>query len=88
MRRWLGAALLLVAAGVAAQTAAPPKVLRYAFRVAESSLDPAKVNDTYSKTLIPHILEAPYRFDHLARPVRLKPLTADGPPQSSDGDRT
>ena len=89
-----GAALALALASSAAPaqpagaSATPQKVLRYAFRVAETSLDPAKVNDTYSKTLIPHILEAPYKFDHLARPVKLKPLTADGPPQSSDDYRT
>ncbi len=84
----VGAVLALAPLAATAQTATAPKVLRYAFRVAETSLDPAKVNDTYSKTLIPHILEAPYRFDHLARPVKLKPLTADGLPQASDDFRT
>ena len=33
------------------------KVLRYAFEVAETSLDPARVNDLYSRTLTPHIYE-------------------------------
>jgi len=55
-----------------------PKVLRYAFEVAETSLDPAKINDLYSRTLTPHIFEGLYTYDHLARPVKIKPLTADG----------
>jgi len=67
----------------------PPaaKVLRYAFEVAETSLDPAKINDLYSRTLTPHIFEGLYTYDHLARPVKIKPLTADGMPQHSDDYR-
>ena len=57
--------------------------MRYAFEVAETSLDPAKVNDLYSRILTPHIFEGLYHYDHLARPVRIKPLTADGMPQAS-----
>jgi ABC-type transport system substrate-binding protein len=76
-------------AASAADTAAAQagKVLRYAFEVAETSLDPAKINDLYSRTLTPHIYEALYTYDHLARPVKIKPLTADGMPQHSDGFR-
>ena len=67
--------------------AAPKKVLRYAFEVAETSLDPAKVNDLYSRTLTPHIFEGLYKYDHLARPIKIKPLTADGMPQVSSDFR-
>ena len=66
---------------------APQKVLRYAFEVAETGLDPAKISDLYSRTLTPHIFEAPYTYDHLARPVKIKPLTADGMPEHSDDYR-
>jgi ABC-type transport system substrate-binding protein len=67
-----------------AQTApTPKKVLRYAFEVAETSLDPARINDLYSRTLTPHIFEGLYKYDHLARPIKIKPLTADGMPQGS-----
>ena len=66
---------------------APKKVLRYAFEVAETSLDPVKINDLYSRTLTPHIFEGLYTYDHLARPVKIKPLTADGMPQHSDDFR-
>src|SRR5262249_3592246 len=65
-----------------------PKVLRYAFEVAETSFDPAKIVDYYSRALTPHIFEAPYKFDHLARPVKIKPLTAEGMPQHADDYRT
>ena len=67
--------------------AAPKKVLRYAFEVAETSLDPAKVNDLYSRTLTPHIFEGLYKYDHLARPIKIKPCTADGMPQVSSDFR-
>jgi ABC-type transport system substrate-binding protein len=70
-----------------AQSTAEKKVLRYAFEVAETSFDPVKINDLYSRTVTPHIFEAPYKFDHLARPVKIKPLTADGMPQHSSDFR-
>jgi len=68
---------------------APPdqKVLRYAFEVAETSFDPVKINDLYSRTVTPHIFEAPYKFDHLARPVKVKPLTAEAMPDHSSDYR-
>ena len=79
----LGAAAPLVLS--AASSAAQPgqKVLRYAFEVAETSLDPARISDIYSRTITPHIFEGLYCYDHLARPVKFKPLTADGMPQVS-----
>jgi ABC-type transport system substrate-binding protein len=64
------------------------KVLRYAFESAESSLDPVKVNDIYSRILTAHVFEAPLKFDHLARPLKLKPLTAAGMPEHSADFRT
>jgi ABC-type transport system substrate-binding protein len=69
-----------------AASAAPPagqKVLRYAFEVAETSLDPARTTDLYSHILTAHIFEGLYEYDYLARPVKIRPLTADGMPQSS-----
>jgi ABC-type transport system substrate-binding protein len=71
-----------------AHAAEPKKVLRYAFEVAETGLDPAKISDLYSRTLTPHIFEGLYRYDHLARPIKFKPLTADGMPQVSADFRT
>jgi ABC-type transport system substrate-binding protein len=63
-------------------------VLRYAFEVAETSFDPVRIDDLYSRTVTPHIFESPYKFDHLARPVKIKPLTAEGMPQHSDDFRS
>src|SRR5256885_16116881 len=78
-------AALLVAGTVAAQAPADgQKVLRYAFEIAETSFDPAKVNDLYSRTITPNIFEGLYKFDLFARPVKLRPLTAAGMPQHTD----
>jgi ABC-type transport system substrate-binding protein len=85
-RELLGAALLAAGApglAGAASTATGPKVLRVAFNAAETGFDPARISDLYSRTVTPHIFEALYAYDHLARPFRIKPLTADGPPEGS-----
>ncbi|MBB3196953.1 ABC transporter substrate-binding protein [Roseateles terrae] len=65
----------------------PPKVLRFALRVAETGFDPAKVSDLYSRMITPHIFEGLYTYDHLARPARMKPLTAAAMPEVSDDFR-
>ncbi len=86
-RRAAGAALLGVAVpGLAAETVPPPprKRLRYAFRVAETGFDPARISDLYSRTVTPHIFEAPYLYDHLARPAKIRPLTAAAMPVVED----
>jgi len=63
------------------------KVLRVVFPVAETGFDPAKVNDVYSATINGHIFEAPYGYDHLARPVKLRPRVALGLPEHSADHR-
>jgi hypothetical protein len=55
--------------------------------VAETGFDPAAINDTYSRTITGHIFEAPYIYDHLARPVKIVPRVADGMPEHSDDHR-
>jgi ABC-type transport system substrate-binding protein len=81
------AALLLAAAAAHAAHAQPAnnpqKVLRLAFVSAETGFDPAKIVDTYSRTITPHIFEGLYTYDQLARPVKFEPLTADGMPEVS-----
>jgi ABC-type transport system substrate-binding protein len=59
------------------------KVLRLAFTKSETSFDPVKVNDLYSRNVTAHLFESLYTFDHLARPALIKPLTADGQPEVS-----
>jgi len=90
------AAGVAIAAGTALaapaeQAPAPggePKVLRLAFSVAETTFDPAKIVDLYSRTITPHIFEGLYTYDHLARPAKIKPLTAAGMPEVSADFRT
>jgi ABC-type transport system substrate-binding protein len=93
MRRWVMAAGLAVASLVAqaqasapqtaAQAAQAPRVLKYAFLIAETGFDPSQLSDIYSRTLTAHIFESLYHYDPLARPARLRPLTAAALPEIS-----
>ncbi len=68
----------------ATSDAAPaPKVLRYAFRVAETGFDPAQLADLYSATIAANIFDAPLQMAFLARPARLRPNTAATLPEIS-----
>lgn len=71
-----------------APAAEAPKVLRYAFRVAETGFDPPKVQDLYSRIITAHIFEGLYTYDQLARPARLVPLTATALPEIGDDYKT
>lgn len=68
---------------LAASPARTGKVLRYAFPAAETGFDPVQLNDLYSRIVTAHIFEAPLRYDHLARPYKLKPNTAAAMPEIS-----
>jgi len=76
-------AALLAGLPSIATAATPQRVLRYALQDAERGFDPALVNDLYSRVICSHIFEGLYGYDHLARPPRLKALTADGMPEPS-----
>jgi ABC-type transport system substrate-binding protein len=85
-RRSVLAAPLVLAAPWHAQAAAADggrKVLRVAFRSPETSFDPARISDLYSRVITAHIFEALYAYDHLARPVKVVPQLADGMPEVS-----
>jgi ABC-type transport system substrate-binding protein len=82
----LGISFLLSLAGSAAEP--PPKVLRVVFERAETGFDPPQLGDIYSQTVAAHIFEELYGYDHLARPVKLKPVTALGMPEVSADFRT
>jgi ABC-type transport system substrate-binding protein len=60
-----------------------PKVLSYAFEVAETGFDPAQITDRYSRIVTAHIFESLYSYDHLARPYLIRPLTATALPEAS-----
>ena len=48
-------------AGIApAQATAGPKVLSYAFEVAETGFDPAQITDRYSRIVTAHVFEGLY----------------------------
>jgi ABC-type transport system substrate-binding protein len=64
------------------------KVFNIAFASAETTIDPAKSQDLYSRAITAHIFEALYTYDHLARPAKPKPLIADGMPVPSADFRT
>jgi ABC-type transport system substrate-binding protein len=80
--RVMGCALAL-ASTLSTAADAPKKVLRYSFRIAESNFDPAQISDIYSRAITAHIFEAFYEFDPLARPAKVRPLTAVGMPEHS-----
>ncbi len=84
----IGLTLGAAAFAQAAPTNEPKKVLKHAFRTAETSFDPAAISDLYSRTVTPHIFEALYTYDHLARPAKIKPLLAAAMPEVSADFRT
>ena len=80
-------ALAATTASGQTQSADGSRVLRYAFRVAESGFDPAQVQDLYSSTLNANIFEAPFEFAYLERPFVLRPNTAAAMPTVDDDFR-
>ena len=76
-------ALGLLTTALATPADTPPKVMRYAFSVAESGFDPAQITDLYSRILVANIFDAPLTYDYLARPVALRPGTTVGLPEVS-----
>ena len=75
--------LLVLGAAASARDAALPKVLRYAFPVAETGFDPAQISDLYSRTVAAGLFDAPLEFAYMARPFRLRPNTAAAMPEVS-----
>ena len=88
-RTWTAAALgALALPARAAESAAPGgNFLRVPFVLAETGFDAAQSGDLYSATVIAHIFEALYCYDHLAMPVKVRPLTAAALPEVSSDFR-
>ena len=84
----LGGRALPALAAPAPQGAGAPKVLHYAFPVAETSFDPAQITDLYSRTIVAGIFDAPLEYEFLARPARLRPNTAAAMPEVSPDFKT
>ena len=71
---------------IAADWADPAKVLRIAFPIDVSGLDPAGTQETYASLAEQRIFDALYVWDYLARPYRFVPSIATGMPEiSADG---
>jgi ABC-type transport system substrate-binding protein len=85
----LAGAPLLAAVGMpaVAADAGGAKVLRYAFDVGENGFDPAQISDLYSRIVTAHIFEGLYGYDYLARPYKIKSVTAVAMPEVSDDFR-
>ncbi len=78
----------LLGATALAQTATPPKTLRYAFLIAETSFDPAQISDLYSRTVVAGIFDGLLEFEFLARPYRMRPNVAVAMPEVTDNYQT
>jgi ABC-type transport system substrate-binding protein len=88
---WAPGPAMAQAAASATQPAArvvAPKVFRYAFPAAETGFDPAQVTDLYSHIITSHIFDGLYKYDHLARPFKIKPNVAVGMPEVADDFKT
>ena len=89
--RVLGAAVVFgaaLAAQAQAAAASPPKTLRYAFLVAETTFDPAQISDLYSRTVAAGMFDGLLEFEFLARPFRMRPNTAVAMPEVADNFQT
>ena len=81
----LAAALWAAAASAVEQ---PPKVVRYAFLSAETSLDPARISDLYSRIVTAHVFDALYKYDYLSTVPTVRPNTAVAMPEIADDFKT
>ena len=64
----------------------PQKVLRTAFKIAETNFDPGVRDDFYSIRIIGNVFDALLTYDYLARPARVVPSVAEEMPAiSPDG---
>ena len=82
-RRAVTIGVVCLSAAMPASAADPPKTLRYAFEIAETSFDPHKVSDVYSSIVNNAMFDAPLRYDYLARPPKLIPNTLVAMPDVS-----
>jgi ABC-type transport system substrate-binding protein len=93
-RRLLRCALvgfLSVGAAIAhaqTQSAAEPKVFKYAFPIAETGFDPAQISDLYSRAVAASIFESLFTWDYLARPAVMVPNLASALPEISADFKT
>jgi len=80
---WLPASAAGTAAGSSAPTTAAPgvRIFKLALAGSENGFDPAQVSDVTSASLVGSLFDAPLTYDFLARPMKLKPRTAEALPE-------
>ena len=83
--RLLAVLLCVATGGPTAFAATETKVLRLAFRAAETGFDPQKIEDRYSVGICENLFDSLLTYDWLARPVKLVPLLAETVPQGEEG---
>jgi oligopeptide transport system substrate-binding protein len=81
------AALLPVVSFAQANNGAP-KVLRVAMKSAERAFDPQVESDQYSNWISHVVFDSLYKYDYLARPVKVVPNTAEAEPEITDNGTT
>jgi ABC-type transport system substrate-binding protein len=82
------AAPAAASSGVAPASSAATRTLRYPFEIAETSFDPAAIQDAYSRQITGHIFEAPLEYEYYARPATLRPCSLAALPEVSADFRT
>ena len=65
--------------------AAEKKILKIAFRNAETGFDPQRIEDRYSVGIAENFFETLITYDWLARPAKLVPLAAEKVPEGEEG---
>jgi oligopeptide transport system substrate-binding protein len=90
MNRTFGVVTLAAALSLGVAHAQPDmkKVLRASFPTAETGFDPQAAGDIYSNAVNRVIFDALYKYDHLARPLKLVPNTAVALPEITPDGRT
>jgi oligopeptide transport system substrate-binding protein len=83
---FVACAMVLLAAQANAQDAT--KTLRLAFIAAETTFDPAAIDDVPSNDIARLIFDPPLELDFHARPVKLRPATLAALPEVSADGRT
>jgi oligopeptide transport system substrate-binding protein len=85
-RTWVAVALFFCIGSSAFAQSAAPKTLRLSMSAAESTFDPAAIDDVPSSDIARMIFDPPLEFDYHARPAKLRPATLSTMPDvSADG---
>jgi len=85
---FVGLSVSVQAQQAPAPAASAPKVVRYAFLSAETSLDPARISDLYSRIVTAHVFDALYKYDYLSTVPAVRPNTAVAMPEIADDFKT